>query len=213
MLNPSNDWEKKPLKFIKISLCLCTNKMIIWICSLTVAKIDRICKIKLRRERLLFRYSPLYPQGDICSTNDYYFNFMGLCNKSNFTLNRAVVINPDYLTVLLRYAKENLIALKIFFKEPYYTSIIKKDKISYINFVATVGGLMGLCMGLSFVSAAEWIYHFSKLFYNYCRSWEADLTWLILKSTWIEQKKRNNWLLQYNLCRNVEIIKWNRRNC
>jgi hypothetical protein len=36
--------------------------------------------------------------------------------------------------------------------------------------MATVGGLMGLCMGLSFVSVAEWFYHIGKLFYNYCKS-------------------------------------------
>ena len=127
--------------------------------------------MKLRkRHKLIYRYSSVYPFGDVCATNDYYFNFKDICFKSNFTLNRAVTINPDYLKVLVRYAEENLSVLKVFFKEPYHTSIIKKDKISYINFVAAVGGLMGLCMGLSFVSAAEWIYHIGKFFYNYAKS-------------------------------------------
>jgi hypothetical protein len=71
--------------------------------------------------------------------------------------------------VLFRYAEENLVALKIFFKEPYFTSITKKDKIPFITFVANVGGLMGLCMGLSFVSVAEWIYHLGRLAVNFCR--------------------------------------------
>jgi hypothetical protein len=52
----------------------------------------------------------------VCATNDYYFNFKDICFKNNFTLNRGVTINPDYLKVLLKYAEENLTVVKIFFK-------------------------------------------------------------------------------------------------
>ena len=119
--------------------------------------------------RLNFRYSSLYPYGDVCATNDYYFNFVGICFK-NFTLTTQAPIGSDFMKVLLRYAGENLTMLKIYFKEPYHTSIVKKDKITILNFVATVGGLMGLCMGLSCVSVAEWIYHIGRLFYIFCKT-------------------------------------------
>ena len=107
--------------------------------------------------------------GDICGTNDYYYSLKEICNKTNYSLNREIVVTPEYQQLLIRYASDNLVVLKVFFKEPYYTSIVKKDKFSIINFVANVGGLMGLCIGLSLVSVAEWIYHFAKLFYNMCR--------------------------------------------
>ena len=137
---------------------------------LTVAKIQRICDAPLRRARFLRHYASQYPIGDICATNEYYFNFMGICNRNNFTINRSVQVSEDFVKVLLQYAKDNLVVLKVFFKEPYYTSIVKKDKISHISFVATVGGLVGLCMGLSFVSVAEWVYHFGKLLYKYLKA-------------------------------------------
>ena len=60
---------------------------------------------------------------------------------------------------LHQYASKNIAVLKIFLKDPYYTNIIRDRQITLINFVGNTGGLVGLCLGLSFISLFEGIYH------------------------------------------------------
>jgi hypothetical protein len=46
-----------------------------------------------------------------------------------------------------------------FYQDPVVTRIKRDQKIPIIGFVANTGGLLGLCMGFSLVSAFEIIYH------------------------------------------------------
>ena len=57
------------------------------------------------------------------------------------------------------YAKSNLAVINIFIKEPYSKRFRKAEKMSRISYIASSGGLLGLCMGFSFVSLAEIAYH------------------------------------------------------
>ncbi len=45
------------------------------------------------------------------------------------------------------------------FQDPVVTRIKRDQKIPIIGFVANTGGLLGLCMGFSLVSAFEIVYH------------------------------------------------------
>ena len=65
---------------------------------------------------------------------------------------------------LNEYARQNIAVLKIFLKDPYYTKIIRDRQITLTNFVGNTGGLVGLCLGLSFISIVEGVYHFFNLF-------------------------------------------------
>jgi hypothetical protein len=47
----------------------------------------------------------------------------------------------------------------VYIKDPYYTSIKKDENIPFISFIGNAGGLLSLCMGLSFVSLFEILYH------------------------------------------------------
>ena len=58
------------------------------------------------------------------------------------------------------YAKRNVAVIKLFIRDPYYTNIKKDVAMSTISFLGNAGGLLGLCMGFSLVSAVEWVYHF-----------------------------------------------------
>ena len=62
------------------------------------------------------------------------------------------------------YAEENLAVLYIFIKDPYYTLIKKDVSMTTISFIGNAGGLVGLCMGLSFVSIFEVFYHCFNFF-------------------------------------------------
>ena len=66
------------------------------------------------------------------------------------------------------YARKNIAVLKIFLKDPYYTNIIRDRQITFINFVGNTGGLVGLCLGLSFISLFEGIYHFFNFIVKSC---------------------------------------------
>ena len=45
------------------------------------------------------------------------------------------------------------------FQDPYAKRFMKDEKITKTAYIANSGGLLGLCMGFSLVSAAEILYH------------------------------------------------------
>ena len=65
----------------------------------------------------------------------------------------------DVEAEIYNYAKSNLAIINIFIKEPYSKRFRKTEKMSRIAYIASSGGLLGLCMGFSFVSLAEILYH------------------------------------------------------
>ena len=64
--------------------------------------------------------------------------------------------------MLYIYAKNNLVMVNIYIKEPVVTRIWRDEKTPIIHFVAYTGGLLGLCMGFSLVSLFEIIYYTLK---------------------------------------------------
>lgn len=72
----------------------------------------------------------------------------------------------EFKQALLKYAKENLIKMHLFISSPFTTAYQRYIETTKINFIANVGGLMGLCMGFSFVSLTEIIYYFGRLLFG-----------------------------------------------
>ena len=89
-----------------------------------------------------------------------------------------------FLADLYFYAKENLIKLHLFISSPFATEYLRDVETPRISFVANIGGtlsqlffgkkmqllvpgLMGLCMGFSFVSLAEIIYYIGQAIANH----------------------------------------------
>ena len=60
---------------------------------------------------------------------------------------------------ILTYARENLVMFNIFIKDPYAKRFQKDEKITKTSYIANSGGLLGLCMGFSLISAAEILFH------------------------------------------------------
>ena len=77
-------------------------------------------------------------------------------------------IDERITTFLNKYAIDNIAVLKIFIKDPYYVNIIRDRQITFINFVGNTGGLVGLCLGLSFISIFEGVYHFFNFIVKSC---------------------------------------------
>ena len=66
-----------------------------------------------------------------------------------------------------KYSKENMAKVAIYFRDPYYTKIVRDVKMTFTTFISNAGGLVGLCLGLSLVSLFELLYHFLKFLFDF----------------------------------------------
>ena len=58
------------------------------------------------------------------------------------------------------YTRENIVNVYVYIRDPYVKEYLTSEKITYTTFAGTVGGLMGLFLGFSFISGVELCYHF-----------------------------------------------------
>ena len=65
----------------------------------------------------------------------------------------------DFEEDVFKYAQNNIVILSMFIRTPFAEKIVTDEKISRISFMSDVGGLLGLFMGFSFVSAVEILFH------------------------------------------------------
>ena len=56
------------------------------------------------------------------------------------------------------YARRNLLLLDVYLRDPYVKLYVRREKITVISFVGTIGGLLGLFLGFSFISVVEVVY-------------------------------------------------------
>lgn len=98
---------------------------------------------------------------NLCTTLELFPDFLNHCKNNRWRRERldnktlALAIESE----IYNYAKSNLAIINIFIKEPYSKRFRKTEKMSRIAYIASSGGLLGLCMGFSFVSLAEILYH------------------------------------------------------
>jgi len=88
---------------------------------------------------------------------NYVYYSLQLCDSKQYP-NVSLLANPTSQKVsnfLFGYVKNNFIILKIFINYPFYTKIKKDEDITVLAFIANTGGLLGLCLGLSFVSVFD----------------------------------------------------------
>ena len=101
-----------------------------------------------------------YP--DLCPTIESVPDIARHCGSANRwradrITNRTLVRKIEH--EVYQYGHENLAIINIFIKESYTKRFRKDEKMSRISYIASSGGLLGLCMGFSFVSLAEIAYH------------------------------------------------------
>lgn len=71
----------------------------------------------------------------------------------------SLAADRELVSVLFRYARENLALVNIYIKDPAVTQIKRDQRVPTIWFVANVGGILGLTMGCSLVTVFEIIHH------------------------------------------------------
>ena len=125
--------------------------------------LGRICQNKYQRKKLEERYKKYR---NICH------NIAGLvglgsergslCNISDPVMPPTHDLESDFQRFIQEYSKQNVAVVKIYLKDPYYTNIKREVAMTLTSFIGTAGGLVGLCVGLSFISIVELLYHFSN---------------------------------------------------
>merc|ERR1711915_100945 len=69
------------------------------------------------------------------------------------------------------YAKDNIAFVSLFFREPFTEVLAINVDTTDLDFISTIGGLLGLCMGFSFVTIAEMFYYvFDAIWSTYKKS-------------------------------------------
>ena len=95
-------------------------------------------------------------QPKLCETLqmfDDYFGIESSCRKwPKEFLDEYGSPNQALEKELFQYGKENLAFVRLMIQNPYVTKIKRDVKMSFTNYVASTGGLLGLCLGFSFIS-------------------------------------------------------------
>jgi hypothetical protein len=77
---------------------------------------------------------------------------------ANFILNETKTLArffPNQSVVTYEQVKAKCLAVNVFYDELKYTAIEEKEKTSMIDLIAAIGGTLGLCVGMSFLSFIE----------------------------------------------------------
>ena len=100
----------------------------------------------------------MYP--NICETLESFDDYFGKNEKScqnwpnEFFLKNSGP-NETLVNELYEYGKDNLALVHVLIQSPFVTKIKQDVAITFTNYVANTGGLLGLCLGFSFISAME----------------------------------------------------------
>jgi len=91
---------------------------------------------------------------DICPRPAYRFDKKAFSTKEN---------QDAFIFEVNNYAKENIALVTIYIREPFAEEILISEEVTPTELMSDIGGLMGLFMGCSFVSAVEIVYHILKI--------------------------------------------------
>lgn len=145
-------------------------------------KISKICNNSIQR----VVFEPNLQSGLTCNEILEMNNTLKVCANNDIADIITMSTKPKLIDFLFDYADKNLAVLYIYIKDPYYTSMKKDENIPVISFIGNAGGLLGLCMGLSFVSIFEIVYHFLRYLIlqlaGFCGSCASNTTKPILIS-------------------------------
>jgi hypothetical protein len=123
---------------------------------LALLKVTRICN---NTNRAKIFESSQENAGIACNDILNESRLFELCEKYEKLKPEMIQISSNISQFMYKYAKNNFAILRVFIKDPYYTSIKCDEQIPLISFLGNAGGLVGLCLGFSLVSIFEIFYH------------------------------------------------------
>ena len=139
----SSTFTNKKNFFLRPEFCYVLQKISI-ICMKDIQK--QIFQSEFQIHNVCEKVLEMNNKFKACNTND----------KPNITVINS---NPEISNFLFDYASNNLAIVKIFIKDSYYTRYIKSEELTLLSCIADAGGLLSLCLGLSFISIFEIAYY------------------------------------------------------
>ena len=79
--------------------------------------------------------------------------------------------NSTLVKELHEYGRQNLALVHVMIQSPYITKIKRDVAMTFTTYIANAGGLLGLCLGFSFISAIEILFWFCCC----CKSFKRGL--------------------------------------
>ena len=146
-LTPTFTFSKFPLKAAfsqHQDFCLALNK------------VSRICSNPIRAK--VFENAAEH-NGTSCKDVLNANNTLKFCTDGGIPNATTIKMNPKMSDFLFKYAESNFADLRVYIKDPYYTSIKCDEQMSLISYLGNAGGLLGTSLGLSLVSIFEIFYH------------------------------------------------------
>ena len=99
--------------------------------------------------------------GSICKPLNHAYATGKMCYGSHVD-DKDLDKYPEVVDTVVKYAQENVAYVKIYLKDPFYTIIEKDQAVTALDLFNSLGGMFGLCLGLSLISLFEVLYHFFK---------------------------------------------------
>ena len=127
-------------------------------CHVATHILNRTCGDENRR---YFLDKSLPNLCNVLTSFDEYFGNISSCKKwPNNYLSANNVPNETLVEEMYQYGKTNLALVKIMIQSPYVTKIKRDVAMTFTDFIANSGGLLGLCLGFSFISGIEILFWF-----------------------------------------------------
>ena len=121
---------------------------------------SHLWQISCQNENRKFFLDQNYPElCDVLENFQVYFRTNSTCNEwpENYFESNPMP-NKALFKELYEYGKENLALVHVAIQSPYLTKIKREQAITLTSYVANTGGLLGLCLGFSFISGVEILY-------------------------------------------------------
>ena len=115
--------------------------------------------------------------------------------------------NETLVNEVYEYGQRNLALIHLMIQSPYITKIKRDVAMTFTTYVANTGGLLGLCIGFSFISTIEILYwlccccrslNYKRLYCNK-EKWNS----IVIKLTW----------KACNFCVNELLTEAEKQNC
>ena len=114
------------------------------------------CRNEYRRHFLEIEHKNIC---QILEDHGEFFNNETKCqNWPSDYLKKSDGINETLRNEVKRYGESNLASVHIFFQSPFVTRIKRDIEMTLLQYIANTGGLLGLCLGFSLISAIEVVY-------------------------------------------------------
>ena len=93
-------------------------------------------------------------------------------NVALVKVDKLLIVVYFHLTKEIKFStffSSTLDYLKVFLRDPFFTQIARDQRITFIQFLGSAGGLVGLTTGFSVVSGVEIFYHLALTITRICK--------------------------------------------